>query len=336
MHRLNFIALLMFLAILSYGQVNLATTGIPSASASSSGSYGPANWNDGLIGNNYYFGWLGTDPNSFVTPAWLAYTWSASQTINRIRFYKPDHYQGNFVYFQGSALLQYLSSGQWITLDTFEVINPNTSGIFTDFSFQTITTTSLRLYQFSITGQHNPGWDEIEVYYDQPAPPPLHHDVGIETIIFYDTTKIGEYPLKVKIVNYANTLADSINVCYRNNGSTPVCKALIKANFGFNQTTPFDTILMTLDSTYISFGGNHIIAWTELQLDSFPANDTVYWQTIGIPDGIEEIEVLDFVISPNPTSNHLNIEGNLNNAEIVILDMSGKALMVLRPESNQN
>ncbi len=336
MKRIYFFGLFILLTSLCFGQVNLATTGTPSASASSSGSYGPANWNDGLIGNNYYFGWLGTDPNSFTTPAWLAYTWSTTQTFNRIRFYKPDHYQGNFIYFQGSALLQYLSAGQWITLDTFVVTNPYTSGIYTDFSFSTITTTSFRLYQFTITGQHNPGWDEIEVYYDQPAPPPIQHDVGIEKIIFYDTIFIGKYPPIVKIVNHANTLADSINVCFTNNANTPICKTLIKSNYGLNTSTPFDTILMTLDSTYIDFGGNEIIAWIELIQDSFPSNDTAYWKTIGIPDGIEEIETWGLTIAPNPTSNQLNITGDLRDAEIVIHDMTGKIVMVLRPESNQN
>ena len=54
--RLLLLACSIFAALMTYSQ-NLALTGVPTASASSLGNFGPSNWNNGIVHGSFF--WMG-------------------------------------------------------------------------------------------------------------------------------------------------------------------------------------------------------------------------------------------------------------------------------------
>ena len=122
-------------------QTNLNLSSVASASASSSGSYGPSNWNDGII-NGSSFGWVGTAPNQ-PTPSYMEFTWTTAQTFDSIRIvnlgtnFSPAN-GGNGVVFTGSADLEYFNGAQWINIRSF--IGQGTYGSAYALTFPSVTT----------------------------------------------------------------------------------------------------------------------------------------------------------------------------------------------------
>ncbi len=296
----------------AHGQ-NVALTATPSASASSAGSYGPSNWNNGLIGPQYYFGWLGTDP-SFSQPAWLMYEWSTPQSFNTIVFHPPSWTNPGYVYFAGSAEVHYWDDTAWVNHHTFTVSLP---GMVDTVQFADISTNKLRVTNFTILGQHNPGWDEIEVFHIQPAAPVL--DISLCAITEPSGTLTMGTPVTV-MVSVCNTgtdtITDPILIYYDYNQSGvhsfdviqgPSLVPLLPGQH-VNGTFSSHFLMPVPDSAWLC-------AWVAHPGDTDPSNDTLcvtlYTYTdpgIGIHDEMRADE--GFVIYPNPSSGMITLERN--------------------------
>lgn len=303
-------------------QTNLALQATASASASSSGSYGPDKWNDGNIGPSYNFGWLGTDPASFTTPAWMKFTWTNAQNLNKIRLYNPTHSQGSFVLFQGSAELQYLdNNNNWVTISNLYVPNASQTGAYYDLYFSQVSTTAIRLTNFTITGQHNPGWDEIELYNIV-----NNDDVGVSDILIPDTVAIASLEIDVKVKNFAKTNVDSFDVCYDINSQNIVCKTFYKSDFGVPVSQSFDSVNMILDTIQASIGDFQIRSWTNLHTDSNLINDTITKNVYGLINfgdtvdmALENLSVPDTVyLTVNGASVYVKNKGNYDKNSFII------------------
>lgn len=328
MKRLTVFALAMMSLMALHGQ-NIALTATPSASASSSGSYGPSNWNDGMIGPMYYFGWLGTAP-TFSQPAWLQYEWSSPATFNHLVFHPPTWSQPGFVYFTGSAEVHYWDGAAWVNHHSFGVAFP---GIIDTVSFPMITTTKVRVTNFIITGAHNPGWDEIEVLYIPPVVPPVL-DVAICAILEPVGNVLPNTPYTVRVL-YCNQGPDTIY------GNVPISYATSDGSASYTSgitlqggLAPGDTFVMPFTvPIYIVSDTLELCAWTHLPGDVDPTNDTMCVMVylledpgIGIPQSHDPQEELS--VYPNPTSGSISLKRHKSTVSIqwTLFDTTGRMI----------
>ncbi|MCF8331978.1 MAG: T9SS type A sorting domain-containing protein [Bacteroidales bacterium] len=295
------LSVLFFLSGLTIAQNNLATGATPAASASSNGNYGPSNWNDGLIGPNYYFGWVGTD-NSYPQPAWIQYEWNNSQTLNRLVFYPPTWNTGGGVPFNGNADLQYWDGSAWQTHISYFTTNTTTPDTL---FFQQITTTKIRLTDFTCYGGENPGWDEIEAYYV----PPVNVDVGVSSLENQFNSSPPQTKIKIWVRNYSDSL-DAYDIpVYCKPGMSGVMNGFVT-----DTINPGDSVLYTFNDWFvIPIGTFQIITWAEAYGDLDHSNDTstfVITPYSGIPDQNQTESTELITLIPNPASNKLNMKFN--------------------------
>lgn len=307
----NLLSLLFILMTVALSaQTNLAVNATPSASASSSGSYGPSNWNDGNIGLNYYFGWVGTD-GSFPQPAWVKYEWNSSVTLNKLVFHPPTYTTGGGVPFIGNSDLQYWDGSSWQTHVNYSTNNGNTADTL---SFASVSTTKIRLTNFTCYGGQNPGWDEIEAFYF--APPAM--DVGASS--FDNKVFSGGTQTKIRIwvENFsATTAASNIPVHFRV-GTTIHYNGVVNGPI-----QPGDSVMYTFNDLFtVPIGVFNAEAWTDLSADVDNANDTT-----GTSFTATTINVFDAAItqlsSPDPAdlvqyqTDEVIIEVHNNSAEVI-------------------
>lgn len=273
----------------------MALNATPSASASSTGSYGPSNWNDGLIGPNSYFGWVGT-ASSYPQPAWIQYEWNSSQTLNRLVFYPPTWTTGGGVPFYGNADLEYWDGSAWKFHVNYSTTNTTTQDTL---FFQQITTAKIRLTNFTCYGGENPGWDEIEAYYVTPE----NIDVGVGSL----ENQFDSAQTKIKI--WVRNYFDSIDACdipvFCKPGMSGVMNGMVT-----DTIFPGDSVLYTFNDWFVvPIGTFEVIAWTEANGDLDHSNDTstfVVTPQSGTPDQTKSMDVI--TVMPNPVLNTLHIK----------------------------
>jgi hypothetical protein len=309
MRRILMVVISAFMIVQLHAQQNLALTAVASASASSAGSYGPANWNDGMKGPQYYFGWIGT-ASTFVQPAWIQYEWTSPQTFNRILLWPPTWSQPGYIYFMGSAQVHYWDGNTWINHHTFQSGLP---GYIDTINFQTLTTTKVRITNFVITGQDNPGWDEIEVFNN---PVVVNNpDLKICEILSPVDTVVANTPLSVavQVCNVGNVIAYSLPISYWLVGSPAPTMETWNSSQGLY---PGDTLYYNFSTPLmVPWGASELCAFTEYPGDVDPLNDTLC-KTIfapGGPIGISKsnpaIDQSAWVrIFPQPATDMINVE----------------------------
>jgi hypothetical protein len=146
------------LSVIVKAQTNVALTATAAHSGGGSGSFGPNNYNDGVITANsgcfssaQPWGWVSTNGS-------ITFTWSAPVTFSKIVLYKSDRPMTTcqMQFWNGSAFVTFLSySGTTCSQDSV--------------TFTPVTTTILRL--LSIAGSGNPNHREIQVWLMAPPPP---------------------------------------------------------------------------------------------------------------------------------------------------------------------
>ena len=300
-----------------WAQSNLALTATATASASSSGSYGPSNWNDGLIGPAYYFGWLGTDPNSFPTP-WIQYEWAVPVTCNSLVLHPPTWSSPGYVLFYGGAQVQYWDGSSWQAHQNFLSLNPSIPDTIT---FSPITTSRLRIANFNVTGQHNPGWDEIEVY--NMVQPRV--DLFISSVISPPDTLWSSvsYPIRFMV---------------KNNGIDPAQNFILGYHIG-NQSdmatytgslAPGDSLnylfLSQLNTTLLTSSQVDCKFFVHSAADTNPANDTLFatrlMLTVGQSLTPEDATIL---LRPNPFTDKVWIKlPGREFTELKVFDVQGR------------
>tara|TARA_R110002050_G_scaffold49818_6_gene115550 strand:- start:85 stop:1191 length:1107 start_codon:yes stop_codon:yes gene_type:complete len=315
-------------------QTNLNLSSVASASASSSGSYGPSNWNDGII-NGSSFGWVGTAPNQ-PTPSYMEFTWTTAQTFDSIRIvnlgtnFSPAN-GGNGVVFTGSADLEYFNGAQWINIRSF--IGQGTYGSAYALTFPSVTGSKFRIINLN-TGtnpvNHNPGFDEIEVYL---SPPPASiYDAALLTSDTLLDIGNEELHISTKISNVGNQVLDTIDVSYQvSNAPSAITESFFLMLAPGADTTVLLSQSIALDTLPSSLSTEDLCVWVSNTMDVSNSNDTLCLSLK--PLNIEAKPLTDVItIYPNPAISPFVVESLSPLNTISIYHINGS--LVYRKELN--
>ncbi|MFN3529784.1 MAG: T9SS type A sorting domain-containing protein [Bacteroidia bacterium] len=313
-------------SFLASGQSNLALNATASASASSGGAYGPANWTDGII-NGATFGWVGT-ASSFTQPSWMQLTWTQPQSFNRIilhnvgtNFAPPS---GNGVVFEGTANLEYWDGNAWQLIQQISGLSGYGAQLLVDFS--TVSTTQLRIHNFNIISAHNPGFDEWEVF--QVATQQDTIDAALVSL-HYDTLMSSS----------GRQLVFSVRV--KNNGNQPIANPEISYEINTNPTIgPHNAIfpislLPGQDSLFVHpqtiaaeqiLNGRLVCFTVSVPGDSNSANNQLCDTISGIGLSVSEVHIKRHGVYPIPARDRLFVAGLQTNAVLKLYDLQGRLL----------
>lgn len=327
------LCLLICMRGLGLAQPNLALTATPSASASSTGNFGPANWTDGIL-NGSFFGWVGT-ASTFPQPAWMQLEWTQPQTINRVVLHNAGSNfappAGNAVVFSGFAQLMYWDGTTWQHLSVLSGV-PGYGAQIT-LNFPEITTTKLRVDSFSITGSHNPGFDEWQVYRIQNDTTDAQLDSIQITSLQGGIGRILRFSMLVKNRGNVNIVNPSISYSLNTN---PV-SGPFTATFPLTLAPGADTLLVhpeTLPAERI-LNGRQLCAWVTAAGDAISENDTSCRELSGIGTSVSEMAALAPQAYPNPLGEVLYFKQLSAGSILRFYDAQGRCLTQLTetPES---
>jgi hypothetical protein len=327
------LCLLICLRSVSQAQPNLALTATPSASASALGNFGPANWTDGIL-NGSFFGWVGT-ASTFPQPAWMQIAWMQPQTINRMVLHNAGSNfappAGNAVVFSGNAQLMYWTGTTWQHLSVLPSVQGYGAQI--TLNFPEITTTKLRIDSFNITGSHNPGFDEWQVYRIQNDTIDAQLDSIQITTLQGGIGRILRFSLLVSNRGNVNIVNPSISYSINTN---PV-SGPFTTTFPVTIAPGTNTLLVhpeTLPAERI-LNGRQLCAWVRAAGDAVLENDTSCRELTGIGTSVSEISGLRPQAYPNPLQEVLYFKQLPAGSVLRIYDAHGRCLTRLSesPES---
>lgn len=321
--RNSFLCLFVLIFHWAQGQTNLALTASPSASASSTGNFGPVNWTDGLK-NATAFGWIGTAA-TFPQPAWMQLEWQQPQTMNQLRLFNVGtNFQppaGNGVVFNGSVQLQNWINNAWQLVDT--LYGGGTYGDSLVLNFADITTTRLRLHGFSIGGNHNPGFDEWEVYR-------ISSDTLDLAITGHQLENIlGGFGrilrVRLRVANAGNVAVGQARLSYLINTFPET--GPFEINLPLNLGTGSDSLVLHPESTPAEqrLNGRTLCMWVKAVGDSFPANDTLCIQLSGFGSSVLTLGAPGAPkVYPNPFNSRLLLSDAGEQTHLELFDAQGK------------
>ncbi len=325
--------LLLFVGVFTdqtaFCQTNLALTATPTASASSTGNFGPANLTDGIL-NGSFFGWVGT-----AQPAWMQLEWTQPQTINRMVLHNAGSNfappAGNAVVFSGNAQLMYWDGMNWQQLTM--VLGVPGYGAQITLNFPEVTTTKLRIDSFNISGNHNPGFDEWEVFR-------------------ISTDTLDAALDSIQITNLQGGIGRILrfSMLVKNEGNVPILNPSISYTINTNPISgPFtvtlpaiiapgtDTLLVHPDVIPAEsiLNGRELCAWVSVANDWRAENDTSCKELVGIGTSIQELAVYLPQAYPNPLQELLYFKQLPPGSILRFFDGQGRCLAVLldSPES---
>lgn len=309
MKNLHLIVLLLFVTTSINAQNNLALTATASASASSSGSYGPSNWNDGII-NGTTFGWVGT-ASTFPQPSYMLFTWPSAQTLDSVRIFNVGNNfsppNGNGVVFSGAANLEYYDGSQWVLITAFTGQGTYSSAY--DLSFSPVTTTQLRIANLTTAApNHNPGFDEIEIYLSpQPA---AFIDAELTSLDTLLDIANDDLVISALVTNAGNQVIDSVEVSYQVSGSATVINESF-TNLGLvpgNDTALLFSQAIDLISLPSPLFTESLCGWASAAMDTNPSNDSLCLSLK--PLTTPEDDFQHFSVYPNPGADKFTIESS--------------------------
>jgi PKD repeat protein len=247
-------------------QTNIALTATASAyTPDPSGLY---QWNQinnnsfSTCGNQEAFIW--TSNVGITGTEYMQWTWSSAKSMNKILFHNANSNArnltgGDVYYYNGSTYVF------WKTITIQQAC-------LDSVSFPTITTTSLRITNFKMTGsgqQSNPNWREIEII----SAPSVNEDAGISQIKSLDLCSYTQ-SIETKAFNFGKLPLDSFKLFWSVNnvlqGSRTVKGYLLSAK---------DTNLILNPSFNLTANTTYTFkVWTSApngKVDSVPQNDTL-------------------------------------------------------------
>jgi hypothetical protein len=251
---------------------NIALTAVAAHSSGGATTYGPANYNDGIISahGSLPWGWV-------TTNGWVEFTWPAPVTFNAVKFYKDNRpmITCTFQYWDGANYVNFL--------------NYNSSAPEDSVTFPPVTSTRLRFN--AIAGSSNPNFREIEVFEPKQAGCPSPRvpvvvtvsnqsacDVGVVRIIQpLSAVALGsQEPVRVRLRNFGTQAHSNIPVSFQVD-NLPVVTETFAGPLAFNDSVDFlfnaQANLAVAGTTY------QIKAWTGLSCDNTHLNDTT-WKSV--------------------------------------------------------
>lgn len=319
------LCLLLLGPVSSWAQTNLAPLATATASASSTGNFGPSNWIDGLK-NATHFGWVGTASN-FTQPAWMMLEWAQPQTFNQIRLFHPGTNfmppAGNAVVFTGSAVLQFWTNNTWQSFDT--IFSSGGYGDSMLVQFPDVTTTRLRIVQFNITGAHNPGFDEWEVY-----------RISTDTVDMAITGQqleniLGGFGrilrIRMQLSNQGNVAVSQARLGYLIN--TVPQTGPFEINVPLGLAAGDDSLVLHPETIPAEqrLNGRTLCMWVKAVGDANVANDTLCIPLTGFGSSVQALGSPGApVVYPNPATTLLHIRNLAEDAHISLYDPQGRLL----------
>jgi len=318
----------------AFAQPNLGLTAPATASASSGGNFGPANWTDGIL-NGSFFGWVGTAA-TFPQPAWMQLEWSQPQTMNRMVLHNAGTNfapaAGNAVVFLGQVHLKYWDGNLWQYLNTIQGVPGY--GVHITLDFPEITTTKLRLDSFNISGSHNPGFDEWEVFRIELDTADAELDTIQITNLQGGTGRILRFSMLIKNLGNLPIVNPSISYSVNTNPASGPFTVIFPATIAPGT----DTLLVHPDVLPAEsiLNGRQLCAWVTVAGDIAAENDTAYLVLSGIGTSVSEALVSTVPQAyPNPLQEVLYFKELPAGCVLRFFDTHGRCLAVLTdaPES---
>lgn len=265
--RMAFVALffaMMTVAMAQSPTPNIATNAVCTHSSGGSGTYGPQNYNDGILPPNGSLPWGWTSGATHTnSSAWIMFEWTTPQTFGEITF----HYGGTNNRYLAGAHIQYWNGSSWVTGHTYLFSAPYTDWIKV-VSFAPITSTRVRITNWTMApvGQtSNPNFREIEIRNVCTDP---------ETQVSFVASPIIERP---------NTVSIQYSI-YRPIGS-------FNATLTFRFYTP-QNILVYSESTVVPYNGIQINGIYAISSNNLPTGFyrlEVTFNVMGICNTLEDV-----------------------------------------------
>ncbi|MBE0641618.1 MAG: T9SS type A sorting domain-containing protein [Bacteroidales bacterium] len=237
----------------------------------------------------------------------------------------------SFVLFYGAAQVQYWDGATWQSHQNFLSLNP---GVPDTISFAPVTTTRLRITNFNVSGQHNPGWDEIEVF--QLVQPRV--DLYISSVISPPDTLWSSvsYPVRFLVKNNGIDPAQGFVMGYQIGNQSDV------ATYS-NSLAPGDSLDFIfqnqLNTNLFSSSLLDCKFFVHSTADTNPSNDTLFTTRLMLTVGGASLPVDDHsLLWPNPFTDLLWVDIPGNGAqELKVFDIQGRLrcfLPALRTEES--
>ncbi len=262
-----------FLGLFAFGLIPLANGQQNIATQATATAYTPdpnGLWNWTQINNNSFStcgnqeAFIWTSTNGISGTEYMQFSWSSAKSMNKIRFHNAWNNTRNLT----GADLYYYNGSTYVFWRTLSIAQACVDSA----SFPTITTTSIRLTNFRMTGggqTSNPSWREIEII----SAPSTNYDAGVSTINqlnFCSNTQA----LTARVFNFGKLKLDSFRLHWSLNG-TPQATRYITSNLGSAKDTAIvlnPSFNFTNSTTYV------FKFWTSRpngNVDSVAANDTL-------------------------------------------------------------
>lgn len=294
--------LIVSIPIISWSQINVATTAVSTHSSGGNTlyGYGPELYNDGVIpthlsSNINEWGWINAG-------GWIEYNWTSPQTFDSITFHNGG---GTVTRHFSTLVVEYWNGSSFVNVGTVTGSTNSTTGFK---PVNPITTNRLRFNNIT-GGASSPAFREIQCW--QPIP----KDYGITSIIEpIGVFCPGQHTVKAIITNFSNATATNIPVQWSVNGvmQTPYTfTGTLQAN---NNPSGGYSDTINLGNANMALGQNVIKVWTNEPNDVQRNNDT---NTVNLSPTVFTIDAVTDTLCPGGHTN-INILPNFGyNASMI-------------------
>ncbi|MAT40515.1 MAG: hypothetical protein CL946_13040 [Ectothiorhodospiraceae bacterium] len=225
---------------------NIATSAVCTHSGGGSGTYGPQNYNDGIIPTQGSLPWGWTSGSSTTgTNNWIMFEWPTPQTFGEVALY---HAEINRRYLTGGTI-QYWNAGTNAWVDHYTWLNPGPyTNWLTILQFPPATSTRMRITRWVMApvGQtSNPNFREIEIR-NICNDPPTDITMNVPSIVYQPADIQVQYTLERP---FGDT---TVSVTF--NWLTPGGQLALSQSQSFNFVAPVTMGTITVPSTSLQPG----------------------------------------------------------------------------------
>jgi hypothetical protein len=244
-------------------------------SGGGSGTYGPEQYNDGIIPTcgSLPWGWTSTGGTPTVNE-WIQFDWgTVPKTFDEITF----RYADVTTRYMSGATIQIWNGATWVSHHTFTFTQTSPLPCDRVVPIPIATTTRMRIAALALynLGQNtNPNFREIEIRNSVTAP----NDAGVASVDSPLNFCAGTYPIAITLQNFGSNQITSVNINWSLNGVPQAPVAWTGLLDTLNSTTRRTSITLHPAYSFSSGVPYAIKAWTSMPnnvADTVNRNDTI-------------------------------------------------------------